>query len=168
MPATGPIDVLSQTPDRLARIIGERDADRLRARPYPDKWTPLEVIGHFVDAEWGFGWRTRVTLGEESGEIAHWDQDGWVANQRHNERDPAELVETFAQLRRANLATWKRLTPDDLERTAVSRIRGPMTLAALLQSFADHDRHHLDQLTRYLEKAGRSQGQSPVSGAREE
>ncbi len=146
-----PIDVLSETPQLLAKIVKEHDAAHLRARPHENKWTPLEIIGHFTDAEWAFGWRTRVTLGDDQGEIPHWDQDAWVANQHHNDRDPAELVETFTQLRRANLTTWRRLTPQDLDRVAVSPRQGPMTLATLLQTFAGHDLHHLDQLTRYLQ-----------------
>ena len=151
MSTRDPIDVLAETPERLAHIVAGHDADRLRTRPFDDKWTPLEIVGHFSDAEWAFGWRTRTALGDDNAEITHFDQDGWVANQHHNDRDPTELVEFFTQLRRANLQTWKRLTPGDLDRVALSRKRGPTTLATLLETFAGHDLHHLDQITRYLE-----------------
>ena len=121
----------------------------MRARPLEDKWTPNEIVGHLGDAEWAFGWRTRSVLGEAEARITGFDQDSWVASQRLNDRDPAELVETFAQLRRCNLELWTRLTPEDLKRSGEGR-KGPVSLGRLLQIFAQHDLRHLDQLTRYL------------------
>ena len=49
------------------------------------------------------------------------------------------------------LALWRALTTDDLQRMAISRKRGPVTMTTLLETFAGHDLHHLDQLRRYVE-----------------
>ena len=147
------IEVLSETPGVVARIVAEHTTAQLRTRPEDGKWTPNEILGHFTDAEWAFGWRSRQALGDEGVEFEGFDQDGWVTAQRLNEREPAELVEMFTQLRRWNLALWTRLRAADLERTAQSRRRGPVTLAQLLRLFAHHDLHHVDQIKRYLDAA---------------
>lgn len=143
-------EVLSETPDVVAQIVAEHTTEQLTARPEEGKWTPSEILGHFTDAEWAFGWRSRQVLGDEGVELKSFDQDGWVAAQRFNEREPTDLVEMFRQLRRWNLELWTRLTAADLERTAQSKRRGTVTLAQLLRIFARHDLHHVDQLRRYL------------------
>ena len=54
-----PMEVLSETPARLADIVSHTHADVLKTRPFPGKWTPNEIIGHLSDAEWVFGMRLR-------------------------------------------------------------------------------------------------------------
>jgi uncharacterized damage-inducible protein DinB len=149
-PDREPLEVLARTPGVLARIAGEHAPERLRARPFEGRWTPNEILGHFGDAEWAYGWRTRVVLGEAKPVFTGFDQDGWVAAQRLNDREPAELVEMFSQLRSWNLEVWRRLTPRDLARTAEGR-KGRVSLGELLITLARHDLHHLDQIARYLD-----------------
>jgi uncharacterized damage-inducible protein DinB len=143
--------VLSRTPDVLDRIVAEHAPGQLKARPFEGKWTPNEIIGHLTDAEWAFGYRARQVLGDQGAVLSGFDQDGWVAAQKHNDRDPVELVEMFRQLRRWNLAAWARLVPADLDRVGHRASGESMSLGQLLVHFAGHDLHHLDQLTRYLD-----------------
>ncbi len=148
-----PLSILSETPSGLARLVQAHPAGEWRARPFEGRWTPNEVLGHMSDAEWAFGWRTRSVLGDQEPAITRFDQDGWVAAQRLDEREPAELLEMFGQLRRWNLAVWTRLQPKDLERAGISSKRGRVSLRRLIRAFAEHDLHHLDQIRRYLETA---------------
>ena len=145
-----PIEVLAETPDVLGRIVSEHSAEKMRGRPFADKWTPNEVIGHLVDAEWVYGFRLRLILCEERPTILGMDQDLWVSGQGHNEREPTELVETFRSLRRANVVIWRRLTPADLTRAGQHDERGPESLGTMLRMLAGHDLSHIDQIRRYL------------------
>jgi len=77
-------------------------------------------------------------------------QDAWVARQRHNEREPSELVEIFRTLREFNLGVWRRTTAAELERTGLHNERGPESLAVMLRMMAGHDLSHLAQIERYL------------------
>ena len=79
------------------------------------------------------------------------DQDLWVAGQRHNEREPSELVEMFRTMRQFSLALWKRMSPADLQRTGQHNERGPESLGVMLRLLAGHDLSHLDQITRYIQ-----------------
>src|SRR5712672_1747334 len=125
-----PLEVMAQTASQLGQIVREYSPSVLRSRPLEGKWTPNEVIGHLVDSEWVYGYRLRLILSEDNPTILGTNQDSWVARQRHNEREPAEL-----------------------ERTGHHNERGPESLAVMLRLLAGHDLSHLDQIRRYIEAA---------------
>ena len=145
-----PLDVMAQTASALRDVVGTHAVSVLRTRPFDGKWTPNEIIGHLVDGEWVYGYRLRLMVCEDDPPILGTKQDSWVAGQRHNEREPSELVDVFGTLRQFNLALWKRLSPEDLTRTGQHNERGPESLAVMLRMMAGHDLSHLDQLARYI------------------
>jgi DinB superfamily len=146
-----PLEVMAQTTAALADVVRVNSATVLRTRPFEGKWTPNEVIGHLVDGEWVYGYRLRLILCEDDPAIVGTRQDAWVAGQRHNERQPAELVDIFRMLRQFNLASWQRLSPADLRRTGRHNERGSESLAVMLRMMAGHDLSHLDQIGRYVQ-----------------
>jgi hypothetical protein len=150
-----PLEVMAQTASRLAEIVGENSPAVLRERPFAGKWTANEVIGHLVDSEWVYGYRLRLILSEENPTILGTTQDSWVVRQRHNEREPLELAETFRTLRELNLAIWRRTSTADLERTGQHNERGPESLAVMLRLLAGHDLSHLEQIGRYVAEAAK-------------
>jgi hypothetical protein len=145
-----PLSVMSETAGVLARIAREHTAAQMRTRPFPGKWTPNEVIGHLADSEWVYGYRIRLILSEDNPKIIGMDQDLWVAAQRHNDREPMDLVELFRQLRSHNLVLWKAMGPKELARTGQHNERGAESLGLILRMEAGHDLSHIDQITRYL------------------
>src|ERR1700746_3738121 len=120
-----PIEVLGQTASTLADIVARQPAEVLSGRAIQGKWTPNEIIGHLTDSEWVYGYRLRLIVSEELPTILGTQQDCWVAAQRHNEREPSELVETFRTLRQLNLVAWKRVPASDLQRAGQHNERGP-------------------------------------------
>ena len=62
------------------------------------------------------------------------NQDLWVAGQRHNEREPSELVEMFKTMRQFNLALWKQMSSGDLKRTR----RVSMSLRPVGMEFSEY------------------------------
>ena len=150
-----PLEVLAQTPSTLDGMVRKYPAAMLHSRPFEGKWTPNEIIGHFVDSEWVYGFRLRLVFCEENASILGMNQDLWVMRQRHNEREPSELVEAFQSLRGFNLTLWKAATPADMNRTGNHNQRGPESLDVMLRMWAGHDLSHLDQLTHYIQAAER-------------
>lgn len=145
-----PIEVMGETPGEFARIAAEHTPQQMRTRPFAGKWTPNEIIGHMVDTEWVYGYRIRLILCEDNPTILGMDQDLWVSGLRHNERDPAELVEMFRAMRSYNLQVWKMMGPRELERTGSHNERGRESLGLMIRMEAGHDLSHIDQITRYL------------------
>jgi DinB superfamily len=146
-----PLEVLAQTAATLADVVRKHSATVLRTRPFEGKWTPNEVIGHLSDSEWVYGYRLRLILCEDNPTILGMNQELWVSGQRHNDREPSELVEMFRMMRQFNLALLKRVSPADLERTGRHNERGPESLSVMLRMLAGHDLSHLDQITRYIQ-----------------
>jgi len=146
-----PIEVLGQTASTMADIVTKHPAEVLRGRPMQGQWTPNEIIGHLTDIEWVYGYRVRLILSDDEPAILGFRQDAWVASQRHNEREPSELVEIFRTLRVINLSMWRRMSPEDLQRRGQHNERGAESLAAMLQMLAGHDLSHLLQITRYIQ-----------------
>jgi DinB family protein len=146
-----PLEVLAQTASTLADIVRTYPATVLRTRPFEGKWTPNEVIGHLADSEWVYGYRLRQILCEDNPTILGMNQDLWVAGQRHNEREPSELVEMFRTMRQFDLVLWKQMSPADLKRTGQHNERGPESLGVMLRMLGGHDLSHLDQITRYIQ-----------------
>lgn len=149
-----PLDLLAETPQALARLIAGRSPEQLRRRPFQGKWTPTEILGHLLDSEWVFGYRVRTILCDARPPIVPMDQERWVAEQGHNERDGHELLAEFTALRRINLALWRRIPKDALSRVGVHAERGEESLGLMLKMEAGHDRSHIDQLDRYLKALG--------------
>ena len=146
-----PIEVLGQTASTLADIVARHPAEVLRGRAIQGKWTPNEIIGHLTDSEWVYGYRLRLILCEDEPTILGIRQDDWVASQRHNERQPSELVEIFRTLRLLNLSVWSRMSPEDLQRSGQHNERGAESLAVMLQLLAGHDLSHLQQIGRAIQ-----------------
>jgi DinB superfamily len=145
-----PLEILVQTASSLADTVREHPATVLRTRPFEGKWTPNEVIGHLADGEWVYGYRLRLILCESNPTMVGTNQDLWVASQRHNEREPSELVEMFKTMRQFNLALWKQMSSANLKRTGQHNERGPESLGLILRMMAGHDLSHLDQISRYV------------------
>jgi len=148
-----PIAVMAQTPDALTKIVQQHSAKTMRTRPFPGKWTPNEVIGHLTDTEWVYGYRVRLILCEDQPTILGMDQNLWVAGQRHNDRDPKELVDMFRALRQYNLFVWRQMGSNELARFGQHNERGAESLGQMLRMEAGHDLSHIDQITRYLDAA---------------
>jgi hypothetical protein len=146
-----PIEVLVKTASTLADIVARHPAEVLRGRAMQGKWTPNEIIGHLTDCEWVYGYRLRSILCEDEPAILGFRQDAWVAFERHNEREPSELVEIFRTLRLLNLSVWRRMSSEDLQRSGQHNERGPESLAVMVRLLAGHDLSHLHQISLYLQ-----------------
>lgn len=158
-----PLDVLAQTASTLADIVRKHSPAVLRTRWAEGKWTANEIIGHLGDGEWVYGYRLRLVLCEDDPPIVGTNQDLWVAAQRHNEREPSELVDVFRSLRQFNLALWKRTSAEDGSRNGQHNERGQESLAVMLRMLAGHDLSHLNQIDRAIEGALPRESPEPFS-----
>ena len=153
--ARDPLTVMAETADVLSRTVSNHPVKQMRARPFEGKWTPNEVIGHLVDAEWVYGFRTRHILGESDPPVTGMDQDLWVAAQQYNEWESQQLIDAFSNLREINLIFWRNVPESQLDRCGRHNERGPESLRTMRTMLAGHDLWHIDQSTRYLNEVVR-------------
>lgn len=145
-----PARVQTQTLDAWPALVAEA-GDDARTRPEPAEWAVLECLGHACDAELMAAARYRWAIAHDEPPLHGYDQDLWVERLAHGQEDPAELLELFAALRRANLSLWARTTPEQRARVGMHAERGPESVDLMFRLLAGHDRFHLAQARRALD-----------------
>ena len=147
-----PLTVQAATAKKLARLIKDIPANKLRKRPSPDKWSVSEILAHFADTEIVAAFRIRMILGASGTPIAAFDQDSWVTSGHYEKRDPRKSVEHFHVLREANLALLKSLKPEQWKHYGMHSERGQETIEHTVRMFAGHDINHIRQIESILGK----------------
>ena len=143
-----PVEILRATPAALERAIAGLSLDQMRRPERPGKWSIAAVLQHLADADVVWAWRMRLILAQDRPPITGYDQDLWAERLHYADADPAEALETFRVLRRANLKLLERATPEDLARVGVHAERGEESLGHLRNLYAGHDLLHLNQIAR--------------------
>ena len=147
------IAILSRTPASLAALLEGLPDTWVSATEGADTWSPYDVIGHLIHGE-RTDWipRARHLL---AGETRPFDKFDRTAQFTESEsKSLAELLATFADLRRQNIETLvgMNLTADDLGRTGLHPELGEVTLEQLLATWVVHDLDHVGQIARTMAK----------------
>lgn len=143
-----PLDVLCGTAAELRRLAASFDVQTLYQPEADDKWSALQVLQHFADAEFAFGFRFRMAMGNERPALAGYDQDGWMQGLRYGVSEPEVFIAGFDAMRAFNILLYRNLSAADLARETVHEERGVETVAQMLRLNAAHDVVHLRQLQR--------------------
>jgi hypothetical protein len=145
-----PGEVYEQLDQLTAAQVSEA-GDQLRTRPEEGEWSVLELLGHLTDAELMIGSRCRSILAQHEPPLPGYDQDAWVASQRHNEADPEDLLTLLATLRSANLRLWRGASEAERARLGIHAERGPESFDLTFRLGAGHGLLHLGQMRRTLD-----------------
>jgi hypothetical protein len=150
---------LQLTTALLARTPAVLDA---LLRDLPDAWTlgtegektwsAFDVVGHLIHGE-RTDWIPRAKMILQTGESRAFEPFDRLAQLRESQgKSLAELLDTFAALRSANLDELRgmSLRPADLDRRGRHPSLGVVTLAELLATWAAHDLTHLHQISRVM------------------
>jgi uncharacterized damage-inducible protein DinB len=151
--AREPRAVLRDTPAALRRGVAGLSPSQLRRPERPGKWSIVQILQHLADAEVVWAWRVRLILAQDRPPLTGYDQDRWADRLHYDQADPADALELFDVVRRANLRLVERTSPDDLQRVGVHVERGEESLAHLLRLNAGHDLLHLRQIERVRQAA---------------
>lgn len=143
-----PLTALTETHKSIPAIAQALGPAGLKRSYAPGKWTAAQVLAHLADSEIAFGFRVRQVVAEPSLVIQPFDQDLWASHYEH--MDGLEAANTFQALRAWNLALFRLLSPEDLNKTATHPERGPEKAETVIRIIAGHTLHHLAQLESLL------------------
>ncbi|HJP65268.1 MAG TPA: DinB family protein [Actinomycetota bacterium] len=144
-----PADVYGGLPVRVRAVVAGA-GDRLRVRPAEGEWSAVEVIGHIVDAELMVAGRLRWILAQDEPALLGYDQDQWVAGQRHADADPEVLLAVMDALNPLNLGLWEGTSPEQRARVGIHAERGPESFDLTFRMLAGHGLLHLEQMEHTL------------------
>jgi len=148
------LPILHRTPAVLRALLWEVPEPWVRGTEGPDTWSPFDIVGHLIHGE-RTDWivRTEILLQHGSAR-AFTPFDRFAQFEASRGKTLPELLDTFAQLRTANLSRLEslRLTNEDLDRRGLHPELGPCTLSELLATWVVHDLSHIGQIARVMGK----------------
>jgi hypothetical protein len=143
------LDNLAETPDALRRLLNDLSADELTSKPGAQQFSALENICHLRDIE-AEGYALRIGRLLAGGHPFMEDLDGTkLAAERHyNEQSLDSALRVLTETRQDNLRQVKDLSQDQLSFDGILENVGPINLEGLLLMMYEHDRAHLEELSR--------------------
>jgi uncharacterized damage-inducible protein DinB len=148
-----PLEVISETPRRLAQLVETIGPQRLETPRAPGKWSARDIVAHLADAEIAFAFRLKQTLAEDHHVIQPFDQDLWAKS--YPSCDAALALAALSALRAWNIALIRSIKPADMSKPVTHPERGTMTFQTIVETMAGHDRNHILQMEAI---AGQSAG----------
>ena len=135
------LDSLNTQLKQTATLFSGRSERDGNFRYAPDKWSVKEVLGHVADAERIFAYRAlRFARGDQT-PLAGFEQDDYIRGARFKERNLADIVQEYANVRQASLALFRSLDEEAWLRYGVAN-DNPVTVLALAYLIAGHELHH--------------------------
>jgi hypothetical protein len=130
----------------LNRVAPEHETFR-----YADgKWSIREVIGHLIDAERVFGYRTFSIARGEQRNLPGFDENEYMLTAPYDRIDLEDLLSELRLVRLSNIAMLRNLDDEAWLRTGTAN-DSPVSVRALAYIMAGHVRHHMGVLSqRYL------------------
>lgn len=136
---------LAQTPLLLQAHLHGQTRDALDWRPADGIWSQSEVVAHLADLEVVI-FQSRLALILDGQPMPGFDPKKRAQDVPYRVLNPFRTAERFKRDRGASLRRIAQLTPEDLDRRAVHKALGEITLANLLAEWIVHDLAHLQQI----------------------
>jgi hypothetical protein len=146
------IALLIRTPATLNTLLRGLPDTWTAHNEGPDTWSAFDIVGHLISGE-RRDWIPRLQILLQHGEARPFDPfDRFAQFKESQGKSLEQLLDTFAELRKENLAKLQALNlqPKDFARKGMHPSLGPVTLSELLATWAAHDLTHLHQLSRVM------------------
>jgi hypothetical protein len=140
------ITLLEKTPRLLETLLCDLPGELLHWKPAPDRWSISEVLAHLAALERVYAERALRMVAEESPPLAKYDLDGAAARGEYSRGSAGEHLALFTRTRRCSLALLVGLPVSAGARSGVHSELGTVTLAQMLNEWANHDLGHLRQI----------------------
>jgi hypothetical protein len=153
------LEILERTPATLRALLGGLSDAWTSPNEGPDTFSAFDNVGHLIHGE-RTDWLPRIRIILAQGADRTFEPYDRFAQYRESEgKGIAELLDEFARLRAANLATLRGLGISERELALEGRhpALGPVTLRNLLATWVAHDLGHLAQVSRVMAKQYRDE-----------
>ena len=139
-----PLDALRDTAERIQQLMASWSDDAFERSYAPGKWSARQILLHLVQTELALSTRARYALAQSGYTAQPFSQDDWMPID--DATDARTALAAYTSLRGLNLAMWRRLTKEQVERAFSHPEYGHLTVGWIIAQMAGHDIHHLKQL----------------------
>ena len=146
------LDILRRTPAVLTSLLGGLNDQWVHGHYGDNTFSPFDVVGHLIHVD-RTNWMTRLRVILEFGEAQPFPAfDRYGMYETDKGKSIEELLETFARVRKANVADLASLglTAEMLDLRGTHPALGPVTLRQLVASWVVHDLGHTHQIVKAM------------------
>jgi hypothetical protein len=148
------IAAIASLPANLEALVQGLSAEELTTPYLAGEWTVAQNVHHLVDSHANSYIRCKLILTEGDPPLKPYDQDAWAALPDASAADLSDSLAILRGLHARWVRFWEQLPETAWGRTGNHPENGPMSLARILQSYAEHGEGHLDQIRRTLAAGG--------------
>ena len=146
------ISVIAALPNKLAKLVGEWEDDRLDTPYRPGGWTVRQLVHHVADSHINAYVRTKLALTERHPTISPYEEGEW-ANLPDAKLAIAPSLAILENLHLRWVTVLDSLTEADLERTYYHPgSQRTFLLAEVIAMYAWHSEHHYQHAFRLAER----------------
>lgn len=140
------LERLEGTPARLSYKFKSLQGTPTKVQP--DQWSMHKEVGHLIDLE-PLWYERALQIIDNQSELIKADLSNRKTHEAdHDDHSLPDLIERFETARVKLMKLLRQLSEADLEKSAVHpRLGTPMKLIDLAFFVAEHDDHHLAQIT---------------------
>ncbi len=144
--------ILRSTPAVLEFISRDLPAGLWNRRPEPGEWSLTEILYHLRDVDAEVNWpRIEKVCNQDNPFLPGVVTDPWAEERGYIQRNGAEGLAGFLEVRAHILTLLQALTPEGWQQPARHAIFGPTTLQELISFIATHDKVHVRQAKKTTE-----------------
>ena len=126
---------------------GGGGGDRVRERPSPAIWSPLEYACHVRDVFAKFHDRLTLMLTNDDPQFDNWDQDATAVQGRYDEQEPANVAKQLRAGADGLAAAFDAVSGEQWQRSARRSDGAVFTVATLSRYFIHDVIHHVYDVT---------------------
>jgi hypothetical protein len=135
-------ETLGLQADLIAQLTGGLSDDAALVRHAPYTWSVKQVVGHLIDCERIFGYRTLRLARNDATPLPGFDENAYMLQQDFDRCLIAELLKEFLSLRKSHLLMLRQFSSDAWDRRGTVNGHALSTRAAAYV-LAGHAEHHL-------------------------
>lgn len=139
------IHALTESRDELLELIKTISSDLENHAYAPSKWTIKELLRHIVDTERIFQYRAFRFSRFDSTELAGFDENIYIANNKDLTYTLSDLADEFLHLRNSSISLFKGFTDDMLDFKGVAN-KTQVTARGIGFMIVGHQLHHVKVL----------------------
>lgn len=132
---------LQEQLQKATSLLGSISEEDGLYRYAPDKWSVKQLIGHITDTERVMSYRLLCVARGDVSMLPGFDESLYVRGANFEGRTMAELLESFAAVRRSTIALIRELQEDAWDRRGNAN-GSEITARALAYVIAGHALHH--------------------------
>ncbi len=143
-------DIVATLSDQWAEteaLLSSVPTEKEQYRYAPGKWSVREVVGHLIDVERLFAFRSLWIARAAEGEQWGMEQDEWVTTSKADARSLADLTAEWGTLRASNVQLFRSYDDEAWLRVGVAS-GVDVRVRALPWIIAGHELHHRGLLAR--------------------